>query len=72
MDVLAAKGTGDDLHRSRLFVAPRADDNFSHAASPRREERRVPAEQPVLGKLFFVLLRGIEHHFNDAFDIAVG
>src|SRR5260370_4136592 len=72
MDALAAKGTGDDLHWSGFFVAPCASDNFSHTASPCREERCVPGEQPVLRKLFFVLLRSVEHHLDHTFDVAVG
>ncbi len=72
MNVLAAMGTGDDLHWSGSFVAPRADDDFSHAASPRWEERCVPAEQPILGEFILVLLGGVEHHLDHTLDAAVG
>jgi hypothetical protein len=32
----------------------------------------MPTVQPVFGEFFFVLLRGVEHHFDDAFHVAVG
>ena len=32
----------------------------------------MPGEQPVSGKLFLVLLRGVEHHLHHTLDIAVG
>ena len=42
-----------------------------HAAAPCREQRRVPAEQPLLGQRLGVVLRGVEHHLDDALNVAV-
>ncbi|MDR6954772.1 hypothetical protein J2X65_004148 [Ancylobacter sp. 3268] len=32
----------------------------------------MPAEQPLRGQWLLIVLRGIEHHFHDAFDMAIG
>ena len=32
----------------------------------------MPGEQPLLGERLVEFLRGVEHHFDDAFDIAAG
>ena len=32
----------------------------------------MPAEQPVFGECFLVLLRGVEHHLDHAFYVTVG
>ncbi len=31
----------------------------------------MPCEQPLRREWFIVVARGVEHHFNDSFDVAV-
>ena len=39
---------------------------------PVGKQRRMPREQPLGGERLVVVARGVEHHFDDAFDVAVG
>src|SRR5688572_13092691 len=71
MDALAAERPRNDLHWPGLVIAPDADSDSVHATAPGREQRRVPAEEPLFGERLFVVLGGVEHHFYDAFDIAL-
>src|SRR5579883_800589 len=69
---LASDRPGDDLHRTRLVVAPAAGLDALHAAAAGRKHGRVPAEQPLLCQQLAVLLGGVGHLFNDALDVPVG
>ena len=42
-----------------------------NAAVPGREQRRMPTEQPFLSQRIGKMLRGIQHHFHHAFNIAI-
>jgi hypothetical protein len=42
-----------------------------HAASSRREQRRVPAEEPLRREWLVVALRRVEHHRDNAFHVAI-
>ena len=35
------------------------------------QERRVPGKEPVPGEWLSIVARGVQHHFDDALDIAV-
>ena len=37
-----------------------------------REQGSVPAEEALVGERVAMFLGGVEHHLDDAFDIAVG
>jgi hypothetical protein len=39
---------------------------------PARKQRSVPAKQPFARKRFVVVPSGVEHHFDNAIDIATG
>jgi hypothetical protein len=60
------------LHRSQRVVTPGADTDPGQSAVAGREQCGMPAEQALGRQLTGVLLRGIEDHVDDAFDIPVG
>jgi hypothetical protein len=64
-------GAGDNPHRPRRVVAPRSDDDLSHAAATSRKQRCMPTKPPLCGEFVAEFLRGVEHHLDDTFDVAV-
>jgi hypothetical protein len=42
-----------------------------HPAPPGGEQRRVPAEEALHGQRLVVVLRRVQHHLHDAFDVTV-
>ena len=70
--LLPADWPRDNLHRAAAIVAPVADGDFLKTTSARGEECRVPAEQPVGRQGLRVVGGCVEHHLDDALDIAVG
>ena len=54
------------------IVAPGADDDPAHAAASGRKQGRMPAEQSLVGQRLREALRRIEHHLDDALDLAIG
>jgi hypothetical protein len=62
---------GNDLHRSRAVVTPGSNFYLVHAAAPGGKKGGVPREQPFGGKRLVIVARRVEHHFDDAFDVAV-
>src|SRR3546814_5440561 len=71
MDALAANRPRHNLHRASFGGAPCAHGDAAHAAASGGEQRRVPAEQPFGGQGLRIVLRGIEHHFDNALDVAI-
>ncbi|MNE48976.1 hypothetical protein D3C80_1434680 [compost metagenome] len=71
VDELTSDRSRHDLHGVALGRAPRPDSDAAHATAPRGEKRRVPPEQPLRGQRLSKVLRSVEHHFNDAFDVAI-
>src|ERR1700722_8977657 len=71
MHPLAPFDARDYLHRPRSIVTPCADNDLSHATASGRKQGRMPAEQPFSGELISEFLGGVEHHLNNAFDMAV-
>ena len=71
MHPFAANRTGYHLHGSAGIVAPLAHGDPGHPAAPGREQRGVPSEQPFGAQRLGIALGRIEHHLDDAFDIAV-
>jgi hypothetical protein len=69
VDALAPHGTGDDLHRFNFSGAPFTNRDFAHAAASGWKQARVPRVQPFLGQWGGIILRGIKHHLDNAFDI---
>ena len=67
----AADRTGHDLHRRRTVVTPGAHRDSMHPAPASREQRRVPAEEAVRRQQLVVVLRRVQHHLDDAFDVTV-
>ncbi len=53
-------------------VPPGAYADFVHAAPPRREQGRVPAEQAVRGERPVELLGRVQHHLHHALHVPVG
>ena len=72
MHFLAAYRARDNLHRTCAVIAPRSDDDLAHAAASGRKQRRVPREKPLFGQGLQVAARRVEHHFDNALDIAIG
>jgi hypothetical protein len=72
MDLFFSDGTGDDFHRTGAVVAPGSCFDFGHAAAPCRKQGCMPSEEPFVGEGLVVMAGGVEHHFDDAFDVAVG
>src|SRR5437879_4875872 len=62
---------GDDLHRASAVVAPDPYPDFAHAAASRGKQGRMPCKEPFGGERLVIVPRGVKHHFDDAFDIAV-
>ena len=71
VDALAADRPRDNLHGPGLVVTPCADGDPGHAAASRREQGRVPSEQAIGGKRLVVVSGGVEHHLDNALDVAV-
>ena len=55
-----------------MVVSPVTNPDFLHSATSRRKEGSVPAEKPFLCEGFLVFLGGVEHQFDNAFNMAVG
>ena len=53
---------------SRHF--PRFD--FGHAAASGRKQGCMPSEEPFVGEGLIIMAGSVEHHFDNAFDVAVG
>src|SRR5437016_13611301 len=68
---LLANRAGNDLHRPIAVVSPRSYPNFAHTATPGGKKCRVPSKQSISGKRLVVVARRIEHHFDNAFDVAI-
>ena len=62
----------DNLHWVGGVIPPCANDDLAHVAAPGRKQGGVPSEQPLVREWLVVVLSSIQHHFDDAFDIAVG
>ena len=71
MNTLPVKRAGNDLHRAGGVVAPDTGTDAGEAAVAGGEECRVPAKQAFLGQRFGAAGGGVEHHVDDAFDIAI-
>src|ERR1051326_1257280 len=72
MHALAPDGTRDNLHRAGLVIPPGADRYLAHAAAAGWEHRSVPGEQALVGQRLFVFLSRVEHHLDEALNLAVG
>jgi hypothetical protein len=55
----------------RVGVEP-GDEALHRAAAPGRKERRMPPEQPLVRQRLLVVPGRVEHHLDDAVDMAVG
>lgn len=71
MDSFLAERAGNDLHRTGTVVTPGPDPDFAHAAAPGGKQRRVPRKEPFGGEWLVIVAGGVEHHFDDAIDVAV-
>src|ERR1700733_9187155 len=71
VDTLAADRPGDHLHRPVTVVAPCANGDLAHAGSASWEQRGMPGKQSLIGQSLIVMTGRIEHHFDNAFDVAV-
>ena len=69
---LAADRPRNDLHRPTRVVAPRTGPDLAHARIAGREQRRLPAEQPLGRQQCLAVPRGVERHFHHAFGPPVG
>ena len=69
---LAADRSRNDLHRPSRVVAPRTRPDLSHSRIAGREQRRLPAEQPLGRQQCLVVPRGVDRHFHHAFGPPVG
>ena len=59
------------MHRSSAVIAPGSGPDLRHATAADRKEEGVPREKAFRGKRLVVVACGIQHHFDDAFDMAV-
>ena len=71
MDTLTPDRTGDDLHRTCPVIAPGTHADLAHATAAGWKQRRVPGEESVGGERLVVVARRVQHHLDDAFDVAV-
>jgi len=71
MNALFADRAGDNLHRASAVIASAAYLDFGHATAPSGKEGRMPCQKPFPCERLVIVACGIEHHFNDAFDMAV-
>src|SRR5262245_19414931 len=71
VDAFTPYGTGHDLHRCRAGVAPRANCDAVRPAPSGSEQRRMPAKEALGAEPLVIVLRRVEHHFDDAFDVTV-
>src|SRR3546814_12919219 len=71
MPAASANPPRPNLHRASFGGAACAHGDAAHAAASGGEQRRVPAEQPFGGQGLRIVLRGIEHHFDNALDVAI-
>ena len=62
---LPSHGAGDDLHWPCAVVPP------SPGFAPGWEERCMPPEETIGGEGVVEMARGVEHHFDNAFDVPV-
>ena len=72
MNLFFSDGTGDDFHRTRAVVAPCPCFDFGHAAASCRKQGCMPSEEPFVGEGLVVMAGGVEHHLDNAFDVAIG
>ena len=71
MDSLIADGSRDNLHRAGGVITPGPYSDLPHAAAPGWKQRCVPSEEPVGRERLIVVPGGVEHHLDDALDVAV-
>jgi len=71
MDVLLSGRTRDDLHRAGAVVTPGPCPDLGHATAPGGKQGRMPRKEPLVSERLLIVARRVEHHFNDALDIAV-
>src|SRR5262252_10737881 len=71
MNALLADRAGDDIHRAGAVVAPSPCPDLGHAAVPSGKQGRMPRKKPFGGEWLVIVARGVEHHFNDALDVAI-
>src|SRR5579864_244225 len=71
MDALFAGRAGDNLHRAGAVVTPGPYPDLRHATAPGGKQRSMPRKEPRGCKRLVIVARGVEHHFDDAFDMAV-
>ena len=71
MNTFLADRPGDHLHGTGTVVAPGPYPDFCQAAAPRREQRCVPGEEPFGCKRSVIVAGSVEHHLDDALDVAV-
>src|ERR1700683_3858882 len=72
MHALTAGGTGYDLHRAGSLGSPGADRDFPHPAARGPGQGCMPAVEPLGRKWRAIVFCRIEHHFDDALDMAIG
>src|SRR2546425_3127628 len=71
MNLLFAGRAGDNLHRACGVVAPGPCPDLAHATAPSWKQGRMPRKEPFEGERLVIVASSVEHHFNDAVDIAV-
>ena len=53
-------------------MRPCAHGDLAHSAAASRKQRGMPGEQPLIGQGRRIILGRVEHHLDDAFDVAIG
>ncbi len=72
MKPLAAHLSGDNLHGAQAIITPSSHSHSVCAAVRGREQGCMPAEQPFSRERLGIVTGCVQHHFDDAFDVAVG
>src|SRR4051812_32649805 len=70
MDFFPTNGAGYNLHRTFFSCPPGTNCNFLHSASCSWKEGSMPSKQPFVSKRGDEILCGVEHHFNNTFNVA--
>ena len=71
MDALLADRAGHNLHRAGAVVTPGPYPDFASCRCARSETGTHATKEPFGGERLLIVARRVEHHFNDALDIAV-
>lgn len=71
MHAFTTSGAGYNLHRAGRLGAPSSYRDLAHTAASGGKQSCMPSKQPVSSQGLIVVGRRIQHHFNNAIDVAI-